>query len=297
LKKIGIIIMVFFIILSSTFVFAEGDKDNIYLTGESFVIEGEDFIDGSMKFEFNLIKAKIEQDAYNFLLDNNGEYLANRRLNEAKEKKKDVLLVKFKVSVIEIERETIDLNAARLFEAMDYEGEIYRRHSATDTDNPFRSIEVQQGDEISGWVTFLISKEDLQFVLVSLGNETAYIVPEFIEYEKVQSVEEKEDDDFDEVEEEDIDVEEEEDEGDPISAYIMSEMVVKDNLKAPSTAEFPGYGKSEVQKLDYLDDDIYIVRSYVDAENAFGAMVRTKYKIELEYTGDYGWKVLDLKFY
>ena len=64
-------------------------------------------------------------------------------------------------------------------------------------------------------------------------------------------------------------------------AYIQCKSHVIRRLKAPSTADFPF--------LDYSSSDVggnrYIVRSYVDAQNGFGAMLRNRYRCEIRYDG------------
>ena len=55
--------------------------------------------------------------------------------------------------------------------------------------------------------------------------------------------------------------------------------IVKNNLKSPSTAEFPNNDVFEVKEIS---DNIYRVVGYVDAENGFSAMIRTKFIIEIK---------------
>ncbi|WP_229849506.1 hypothetical protein, partial [Paracoccus aerius] len=64
-------------------------------------------------------------------------------------------------------------------------------------------------------------------------------------------------------------------------AAVICQNFVDANLKAPSTADHP-----------WLDRDIidmgtwkYTVLSYVDAQNSFGAMIRTDYHCEVQYKG------------
>jgi len=62
-------------------------------------------------------------------------------------------------------------------------------------------------------------------------------------------------------------------------AHIISQTYVKRILKSPSTAEFSDYkcmGKYPT----------YIVRSEVDSQNSFGAMIRNIYIVNTGYLGD-----------
>lgn len=69
----------------------------------------------------------------------------------------------------------------------------------------------------------------------------------------------------------------------------MSHDFVKNQLKAPSTAKFPWYDDSCV---DSLGNSRYRVTSYVDAQNSFGAMLRSNYICELEYVGNDKWRCI-----
>lgn len=79
-------------------------------------------------------------------------------------------------------------------------------------------------------------------------------------------------------------------------AYVVAEGRVKDKLKSPSTAEFPNSKTANIQRGA---DNIWIVSSYVDSQNSFGAMLRSNWVIRLQFTGDdperyENWKTLEL---
>lgn len=61
------------------------------------------------------------------------------------------------------------------------------------------------------------------------------------------------------------------------------------SLKAPSTAKFPNYNEIQYAKKN----GIWIVSTYVDAQNSFGAMVRTSYLLEIENQGDV-WRLMSI---
>jgi DNA-directed RNA polymerase subunit RPC12/RpoP len=69
-------------------------------------------------------------------------------------------------------------------------------------------------------------------------------------------------------------------------AYIMSQDFVKKQLKSPSSAKFPWYDDSFVSDLG---EGRYIVSAHVDAQNAFGAMLQSRYICTLKYTGNDVW--------
>jgi hypothetical protein len=64
-------------------------------------------------------------------------------------------------------------------------------------------------------------------------------------------------------------------------ACFASQKFVRDELKAPSTAEFPDWTESNCQATQ--SGNVWTVRSFVDAENSFGAQVRSDYTAEMSY--------------
>ncbi|ROO51081.1 hypothetical protein EDC02_5945 [Micromonospora sp. Llam0] len=68
-------------------------------------------------------------------------------------------------------------------------------------------------------------------------------------------------------------------------AEVMCQEPIKDRLKAPATAEFP---PAEVKK----NGAIYSVTGDVDAENGFGAKIRTGYKCTIKDNGDGTWTAI-----
>ncbi len=64
-----------------------------------------------------------------------------------------------------------------------------------------------------------------------------------------------------------------------MSPMFYAQEVVKQNLKSPATAEFPFYDKSQIQ---HLGDCVYQVRSYVDYQNSFGAIIRSSFYVRIK---------------
>jgi galactitol-specific phosphotransferase system IIB component len=76
-------------------------------------------------------------------------------------------------------------------------------------------------------------------------------------------------------------------------SYI--EELIKTQLKSPSTAKFPGTLDTDYV-IRQLDDQIYVVSSWVDSQNSFGAMVRTKYLGSVQQVAKDQWEVVGLEF-
>lgn len=79
-----------------------------------------------------------------------------------------------------------------------------------------------------------------------------------------------------------------------ITAFVISQDFIRKNLKAPTTAVFP-YITSDGVMVNYLGDCTHEIIAYVDAENSFGAKLRTKYYIKMQNKkGTDEWRVLKL---
>ncbi len=77
-------------------------------------------------------------------------------------------------------------------------------------------------------------------------------------------------------------------------AYIMMEDFVKRKLKAPSTAEFPGIFDGKLDHVKSLGGQKYRIVSYVDAQNTFGAQIRTRFVGEIQQTSEDEWQLISL---
>ena len=62
-----------------------------------------------------------------------------------------------------------------------------------------------------------------------------------------------------------------------ILAYNYATKFVKQSLKSPSTAEFPGTDE-KLRQVKHLGDFRYQINSWVDSQNGFGAMVRSGFE-------------------
>ncbi len=67
-----------------------------------------------------------------------------------------------------------------------------------------------------------------------------------------------------------------------ITAYLKAKRAVLEKLKAPSTAEF---GEHAVKD----DGPAFTVAGYVDAQNSFGAQIRSQYMVKVEKGS---WRIL-----
>lgn len=78
---------------------------------------------------------------------------------------------------------------------------------------------------------------------------------------------------------------------DNVEVYAMAESIVEQKLKAPRTAKFCGYTQAKV--INY-EPNKYTVLNCVDAENSFGAMIRSNFEVSLEWKGNGQWQVINV---
>ena len=71
------------------------------------------------------------------------------------------------------------------------------------------------------------------------------------------------------------------DEGQADMAYVMCQEYVKKTLKAPSTADFPW----SADYVGIIGEHRFKVQGHVDAQNLFGAMIRTKFVCIVRWEG------------
>ncbi|MGJ1410435.1 hypothetical protein ACR78Z_12225 [Sphingobacterium thalpophilum] len=68
---------------------------------------------------------------------------------------------------------------------------------------------------------------------------------------------------------------------------------VKAQLKSPKTAEFPPINEF-IKHVHVIDDKTFLITSYVDSQNVFGALIRTNFICEVEIENGYS-KLIDLR--
>lgn len=79
-----------------------------------------------------------------------------------------------------------------------------------------------------------------------------------------------------------------------ISAWVFTQYLVEQRLKSPRTAKFPFGGAQN--HVEETVSGIFIIRSYVDAQNAFGSDVRQRFFCKLQEKSDGSFDVLQLTF-
>ena len=80
-----------------------------------------------------------------------------------------------------------------------------------------------------------------------------------------------------------------------VPAYVMGQEFVVKRLKAPSTAKFPYITDDGVQ-TQYVGDCTHKIVGYVDAQNGFGAMLRTRYYLKIKSNPQTdSWALLEIK--
>jgi hypothetical protein len=74
-------------------------------------------------------------------------------------------------------------------------------------------------------------------------------------------------------------------------AMTMAEQFVKKNLKSPATADFPWPSEFKIHDLGHNE---WLVSSYVDSQNGFGALIRSNWVCKLRDNGNGTWNLVDI---
>ena len=82
--------------------------------------------------------------------------------------------------------------------------------------------------------------------------------------------------------------------GNEIMAFVMCQKPAAKQLRAPSTAKFPSITSQGVSSK-HEGGGVYDVHGYVDAQNAFGAMIRTNWKCNIKENNDKTWSVINFQ--
>lgn len=77
-------------------------------------------------------------------------------------------------------------------------------------------------------------------------------------------------------------------------ACMMAQKAVKNELKSPASAQFQNCVGSNKAIVNYLGNQTYLVGTYVDSQNSFGALLRTAWIVNLKDLGDNRWSYLDV---
>ncbi|MEK7650358.1 MAG: hypothetical protein AAB364_00595 [Patescibacteria group bacterium] len=77
-----------------------------------------------------------------------------------------------------------------------------------------------------------------------------------------------------------------------IESIVYAKEVIKETLKAPSTAKFVDVRSYELSN----QKDVWAVNGYVDSQNSFGAMIRNMWEVQLDYRNGKGGTVKSILF-
>lgn len=78
-------------------------------------------------------------------------------------------------------------------------------------------------------------------------------------------------------------------------AYSVIEEYVEGRLKSPATANFPGVFDGKAGHITRLAENSYKIISYVDAQNSFGATIRTNFSGKIKQIGEHDWRLIFLQ--
>ena len=79
-------------------------------------------------------------------------------------------------------------------------------------------------------------------------------------------------------------------------AYIMMKNYVKQRLKTPNSAEFPGLIDGRENHVRYVGEQKYEIKSWVDSQNSLGVKIRTPFIGQIEQVAKDRWSLISLNF-
>ena len=83
---------------------------------------------------------------------------------------------------------------------------------------------------------------------------------------------------------------------DSLTAYMMMQTFVERRLKSPKSADFPNPLVGQHKHVRHIGDHTYVIDSWVDAQNSFGADIRTRFVGKVQQVSDVEWRLVELAF-
>lgn len=81
-----------------------------------------------------------------------------------------------------------------------------------------------------------------------------------------------------------------------LAAKYAAQGFVESQLKAPSTAKWPPVGQLSARRFNFAGNAAWEIRGYVDAQNSFGANIRTHFETTVLKSAS-GWTHVETKTY
>jgi hypothetical protein len=81
---------------------------------------------------------------------------------------------------------------------------------------------------------------------------------------------------------------------DPSTVFYASKMFMEKELKAPKSAQWPEYGDEGIKVGFSQKTGKWVVASFVDSQNSYGALIRTLYVMVIEYLPGQGYRMVTL---
>lgn len=81
--------------------------------------------------------------------------------------------------------------------------------------------------------------------------------------------------------------------GSTYGAFDVCRQFVTDRLRSPASAKFPPLSDDRVY-VTPLTENRFSVRAYVDSQNGFGALLRTRFTCEVKWTEGQHYNLVDL---
>lgn len=136
-------------------------RDKAAKMNQTVNVKNKDILDGNQNFELTLTEVVSGQQAWDMIK-------AANSFNDAPDPGKQYVLAKFKVKVISLEKEPMEINHA-YFKAVSKNGVMYDDFFYIVTPKPEIETKLYRGSEFEGWTFFMVNENDSPKVVYNNG--------------------------------------------------------------------------------------------------------------------------------
>lgn len=139
----------------------ENSRSNPADIGETAIVEKDDWLDGHQKYEVELKQIISGDQAWRIVK-------AGNMFNSPPDTGMHYILAKFRIKVLELEKEPFDINHAK-FDAISKNGVKYTDFISLSGINPSLRTDLYKGAEYEGWTYFMVNDGDKPLAVFNQG--------------------------------------------------------------------------------------------------------------------------------
>ena len=81
---------------------------------------------------------------------------------------------------------------------------------------------------------------------------------------------------------------------DSVTMYARCQPLIRQRLRAPSTARFPSITEVQAGTFGAPEDSLYRIIGFLDAQNAFGGTIRSNFQCDMRWLGEDNFRLVDI---